>query len=40
LIANFFPEHVERIVREMSILSSEEQEMLAALCKKVGLQKG
>lgn len=40
LISNFFPEHVERIVREMSILSNEEQEMLAALCKKVGLQKG
>jgi len=38
LISSFFPEHVERIVQEMSILTNGEQETLAALCKKVGLQ--
>jgi len=38
LITSFFPKHVARIVGEMSVLSGAEQDALAALCKKVGLQ--
>jgi MarR family transcriptional regulator, 2-MHQ and catechol-resistance regulon repressor len=40
LMATYFPEHVERIVQEMGVLSNKEQETLAALCKRVGLQAG
>ncbi|PJF38308.1 MAG: MarR family transcriptional regulator [Phototrophicales bacterium] len=38
LIAGYFPKHVEIIVEDMSILTSEEQDQLAALCRKLGLQ--
>jgi MarR family 2-MHQ and catechol resistance regulon transcriptional repressor len=38
LITSFFPQHVARIVEEMSVLSGAEQEELGRLCKKVGLQ--
>jgi MarR family 2-MHQ and catechol resistance regulon transcriptional repressor len=38
LIRSFFPQHVARIVEEMSVLSGTEQEILGRLCKKVGLQ--
>lgn len=37
LIADFFPDHVERVVAEFSILTDEEQEQLAALSKKLGI---
>jgi MarR family 2-MHQ and catechol resistance regulon transcriptional repressor len=36
LIAQVFPQHVERIVAAMSALSSAEQEAFAALCRKLG----
>jgi len=38
LIISFFPQHVARIVSEMSVLSGAEQDTLGKLCKKVGLQ--
>ena len=38
LITSFFPQHVARIVEEMSVLSAAEQEELGRLCKKVGLR--
>lgn len=38
LMASFFPKHVARIVAEMGVLSGAEQDALASLCKKVGLQ--
>ena len=37
-IKDFFPEHLERIVEEFSILSPEELKELGQLCKKVGLE--
>ena len=36
-IGKLFPAHVQRIVREFSILSTAEQEEFARLCKKLGL---
>jgi len=39
MITSFFPKHVARIVKEMSVLSVAEQDALGRLCKKVGLQK-
>jgi len=38
LITSFFPGHVRRIVKEMSVLTKEEQDELGRLCRKVGLQ--
>ena len=38
LIEGIFPAHVAAIVREMSGLTAAEQDELARLCKKVGLQ--
>lgn len=38
LIAGYFPKHVEIIVEDMSILTPEEQDQLATLCRKLGLQ--
>ena len=35
-IARIFPQHLEQIVKEMNILTSEEQEQLGAMCKKIG----
>lgn len=37
LIAKIFPEHVEAIVDEFSVLSPEEQDTLGHLCRKVGI---
>ncbi|MCC7477802.1 MarR family transcriptional regulator [bacterium] len=37
LIAGIFPSHAKLICSEMSALSAEEQDQLAALCKKLGL---
>ena len=39
LISKVFPPHAAVIAREMSVLSEKEQEMLAQLCKKLGLKK-
>ena len=38
LIRSFFPGHVLRIVRELSVLTKAEQDELGRLCRKVGLQ--
>ena len=37
LIADVFPAHVQRIVERFSVLTDEDQELLALLCKKVGV---
>jgi MarR family 2-MHQ and catechol resistance regulon transcriptional repressor len=37
LIAGVFPPHAEAIVREMGVLSEEEQTELGRMCKKLGL---
>lgn len=37
LIGEYFPDHAARISEEMSVLSSDEQDELARLCKKLGL---
>lgn len=38
LIARMFPAHVATVVAEMAALSAAEQEQLAALCRRLGLQ--
>lgn len=38
LIAAMLPVHVQTVVQEMAVLSPAEQEQLAALCRKLGLQ--
>lgn len=38
LIRRIFPEHVAAIVKEFSVLTPEEQEMLGHLCRKMGKQ--
>src|SRR3990172_9864500 len=38
LIGSIFPHHAARILEEMSILSSAEQDSLGRLCRKIGLQ--
>ena len=38
LIDRIFPVHVKGIMKEMSILSSKEQEELGKLCRKLGLK--
>ena len=38
VIDTLFPRHVKNIVAEMSILSDEEQGVLAELCRRVGTQ--
>jgi MarR family 2-MHQ and catechol resistance regulon transcriptional repressor len=40
LIGSIFPGQAAAIVAEMSVLSSEEQEELARLCRKLGLKEG
>lgn len=40
LIKSIFPRHVARIMEEMGVLSSEEQESLGRLCRRLGLQAG
>ncbi len=36
-LAEFFPEHIERLVSAMNMLDAEEQVELARLCRKLGL---
>lgn len=38
LISRAFPQHLAAIVKEMSILTAEEQETLGDLCRKLGKQ--
>ncbi len=38
LIETIFPDHVKRITNEFSVLSSDEQEVLGKICKKLGKQ--
>lgn len=38
LIGDFMPIHVREIVKEFSILTKEELEILQKICKKIGLQ--
>ncbi len=37
-IKNYFPKHVDMLVKFFSVLTLEEQDTLASLCKKLGLQ--
>lgn len=37
LIAGIFPDHVAGVVEAMNVLSAEELEQLASLCRKLGL---
>ena len=38
LIANYFPEHLDRLKEEFDVLSDKELNQLASICKKLGLQ--
>lgn len=38
LIESIFPQHVATVVQEVAVLSPAEQQQLAALCRKLGLQ--
>jgi len=38
LISGMFDQHVSGIVKEMSVLTAEEQDELGRLCRKLGLQ--
>jgi len=40
LIQEIFPRHVDALVREMGILTKDEQEVLGRLCRKLGLKQG
>lgn len=40
LLTSFFDEHIQGIVQEMNILTAEEQNELARLCRKLGLREG
>jgi MarR family 2-MHQ and catechol resistance regulon transcriptional repressor len=37
-IQSFFPEHLDRIKQEFSVLSDQEKRQLANICKKLGTQ--
>jgi len=37
LISDIFPRHVRQVVDTIGVLSPEEQQLLAALCRKLGL---
>lgn len=37
-IEDFFPQHLEKIREEFSVLTAEEKEQLAAICKKLGVK--
>ena len=39
-IEDFFPKHLSKIKEEFSVLSENEKETLATLCKKLGLRDG
>jgi len=38
LISSYFPRHLENIMEEFKVLSNEELDQLAVMCKKVGLK--
>ncbi|MTI87357.1 MAG: MarR family transcriptional regulator [Balneolaceae bacterium] len=38
-IEDFFPQHLEKIMEELSVLSEKEKKSLAEICKKLGLEK-
>ena len=38
-ISSFFPKHLKEIKKEFSVLTEEEKEQLAHICKKLGLHK-
>ena len=38
LVASIFPGHVEALVEAFAVLSAEEQEQLAELCRRLGIQ--
>lgn len=40
LIGVIFPEHAARVTQFFGVLAAEEQKLLGALCKKLGLQEG
>ena len=40
LLLSFFDDHVRGIVQDLSVLTPAEQEELARLCRKLGLQEG
>ena len=40
LVAKIFPTHVQGVVHSLSALTSEEQEELGRLCRKLGLGQG
>lgn len=37
-IEDFFPQHLEKIQEEFSVLTAQEKEQLAAICKKLGVK--
>lgn len=37
-ISSYFPQHLERIKEEFAVLSEDELNQLASICKKLGLQ--
>jgi MarR family 2-MHQ and catechol resistance regulon transcriptional repressor len=37
-INDFFPKHLDKIIKEFSVLTDSEKKQLAAMCKKLGLQ--
>lgn len=38
LISSYFPRHLDNIMEEFKVLSNEELDQLAVMCKKVGLK--
>lgn len=39
-IEGYFPKHLEKIREEFSVLNEEEKEVLATICKKLGVKPG
>ena len=39
VISSYFPKHLANIVKEFSVLTEQELDQLACICKKIGLQK-
>ncbi|HEX6983051.1 MAG TPA: MarR family transcriptional regulator [Balneolaceae bacterium] len=39
VISSYFPKHLANIVEEFDVLSKQELDQLACICKKIGLQK-
>ena len=40
LVESIFPQHVQCVLSAFSVLTSDEQDQLAALCRKLGLAQG